>query len=553
MTPETRFLALPLVATLLLTACQDPTHPSSSLTEVGQPVFDHVMVRPDTPQEEVEELIELVEELRRRGVLTDEQADGLRTQLEEILAKIDAGNLHAAEKQLQAFINHVRGFIRAGVLGADDGDDLITGAEATADRVSGAVVVVHGLVASRLHACFLNDRGAAFCWGNNAVGQLGTGSSTGPESCGASTETFVALTAGFSHTCGLTAGAAAFCWGNNAVGQLGTGSSTGPESCGASASPCSTTPVAVTQTFVGLTAAVGGHTCGLTASGAALCWGSNDFGELGNGSSTGPESCGALASPCSTTPVAVMSGAVPSGEAFVALAAGRGHTCGLVGSGAAFCWGSNGLGELGNGSSTGPESCGASASPCSTTPVAVMSGAVPSGEAFMALAAGRGHMCGLIGGGAAFCWGGNFRGQLGQGGTTGPESCGASATPCSTTPVAVMSGAVPSGETFVALTAGENYTCGSTTGGSAFCWGRGTDGQLGDGTFMDRHTPVAVLPGAIPPGETFVALTAGEDHTCGRTAGGAAFCWGLNDFGKLGNGTTTDSPTAVAVDLSGVL
>ena len=185
---------------------------------------------------------------------------------------------------------------------------------------------------------------------------------------GPSLENFASVTAGDHHTCGLATGGAAFCWGLNSVGQLGTGSAVGPEACAAkTALPCSQEPVAVAGaiTFSELSAG-GNYTCGLTASGAAHCW-------------------GLLAQlyPYSSFPVAVA-----RGFTFFAVSVGNSHACGVTTGGLLYCWGSNANGQLGNGST-------------SDSPVPVP---VTSGLTFSAVRAGDattegGHTCGLITGG----------------------------------------------------------------------------------------------------------------------------------------------------------
>ncbi len=211
------------------------------------------------------------------------------------------------------------------------------------------------------------------------------------------------------------------------------------------------------------------HTCVLTGSGAAYCWGDNFYGQLGNGSTSN-----------SVTPVAVA-----GGLNFNALAAGLYHTCGLTSAGAAYCWGRNAEGQLGDGSTTN-----------SSRLVAVV-----GDLRFNALAAGGyhagfgfrfEHTCGLTSSGAAYCWGLNSNGQLGVGTATGPESCpyGAEEIPCSTVPVPVSGGV-----SFAALSAGDfSYTCGVTGAGAIYCWGSNYYGQLGDGTRTDRYTPTRVVP-----------------------------------------------------------
>jgi alpha-tubulin suppressor-like RCC1 family protein len=298
------------------------------------------------------------------------------------------------------------------------------------------------------------------------------------------------LAAGYWHTCGLTSSGAAYCWGFNQFGQVGDSST---------ANRLAPVAVAGGLAFTSLTAG-GYYACGLTSSGIAYCWGRNSVGELGDGSTT-----------TRLAPVAVA-----GGLAFASLAAGREHTCGLTSSGAAYCWGWNIYGQLGDGSRFDHP-----------TPVAVA-----GGLAFASLIAGNYFTCGLTAGGVAYCWGDNAYGQLGDGSTTDRW-----------TPVAVAGALV-----FASLTAaGHDHTCGLTIGGAAYCWGSNRFGQLGDDLTTDHLTPVPVGGGLV-----FASLTAGWDHTCGLTSGGAAYCWGYNGHGELGDGSTTTrlAPIAVAGGLA---
>lgn len=210
------------------------------------------------------------------------------------------------------------------------------------------------------------------------------------------------------------------------------------------------------------------------------------------------------------TPVAVLGGIV-----FSAISAGWYHTCGLANGGAAYCWGEGWLGRLGNGSSTGT---------ATTRPVPT-----GGGMTFSALATGGNHACGLTSGGAAYCWGEND-GQLGDG----------------TMLARLLPTPVSGGLAFTALSSGMWHTCGLTTTNATYCWGRNESGQLGGGTAeYIRTTPVAVQGGPV-----FAALSAGGRHTCGLTISGTAYCWGSNENGQLGDGTrdshATPAPVAAA-------
>ena len=193
-------------------------------------------------------------------------------------------------------------------------------------------------------------------------------------------------------------------------------------------------------------------------------------------------------------------------------ALGARHTCGLTAAGAAYCWGQNMLGQLGDGTTT-PR----------LTPVPVA-----GGLSFVALSAGTLHTCGVTTAGAAYCWGGNTNGQLGDEPTAPSERL---------TPSLVAGNL-----TFASVSARGFYTCGVTVEGAAYCWGDNSEGQLGDGTTGQRLTPVPVA-GSL----SFTSISAGFSHSCGLTAAGVAYCWGSNSFGQLGDGTTTQRLIPVPV------
>jgi alpha-tubulin suppressor-like RCC1 family protein len=248
--------------------------------------------------------------------------------------------------------------------------------------VSGLSSGVVAIAAARLHTCALTSAGAIKCWGDNDDGGLGDGSRTTrltPVAVTGLSSGVVAITAGQGYSCALTSAGAVKCWGNNGGGQLGDGTRWDR-----------LTPVAVSGLSSGVVAisASGGHTCALTSAGAVKCWGGNQYGELGDGTTTYRE-----------TPVAVSG--LSSGVA--AISAGPSHTCALTVAGAVKCWGWNHYGQLGDGTTTDR-----------LIPVAVSG--LSSGVA--AIAAGGAHTCATTSAGAAKCWGGNYRGSLGDGTNT---------------------------------------------------------------------------------------------------------------------------------------
>jgi alpha-tubulin suppressor-like RCC1 family protein len=196
-----------------------------------------------------------------------------------------------------------------------------------------------------------------------------------------------------------------------------------------------------------------------------------------------------------------------------------------------YAWGYNFYGQLGDGTTTNR-----------TTPVAADMSGTLLGESVTAIAAGGYHTVALASDAKVFAWGYNRFGQLGDGTTTNR-----------TTPVAVdMSGALL-GKTVIAVAAGYYHTVALTSDGKVFAWGNNGFGQLGDGTTIDRRTPVPVDMSGALLGKTVTAIAAGDYHTVALTSDGKVFAWGANDVGQLGDGTAADRLRPVAVDMSGVL
>jgi len=360
--------------------------------------------------------------------------------------------------------------------------------------VMGLAAGVAAIAPGGFHTCALTASGGVKCWGANSNGQIGNGSTTDSHTsvdvAGLSSGVAAVATGGF-HTCALTAAGGAKCWGADGEGQLGNGTATD-----------SLTPVDVTGLASGLAAiATGGyHSCALTSAGGIKCWGADGNGQLGNGLTT-----------ANPTPVDVTG--LTSGVA--AIAAGAYHTCALTAAGGVKCWGSNGDGQLGNGSTTD-----------SSTPVDVTG--LTSGVAAIATGAGANHTCALTTLGGVKCWGNNSDGQLGNGSTTN-----------SPTPVDVTG--LTAGTATIAT--GGYHTCARTTTGGMKCWGANGAGQLGNASTTASPTPVDVT--GLTSG--VAAITAGVDHSCALTAAGGVKCWGADGNGQLGNGLTTNSSTPVDV------
>ena len=334
--------------------------------------------------------------------------------------------------------------------------------------------------------------------------------------------TFVDVSVGQLFSCGLSSRGQAFCWGAYRSGPavfapslisfpaplvaLAVGQQLGgtPYACGVSANGtayCSTPPSnaaplggGVSLTRLSLGAA---HACGLTQLDAAYCWGYNNLGQLGTES---PPMDHALPT--------IVSG----GLTFVELAAGVNHTCAVETDMSAYCWGSNGNGQLG-----GP-SLGRADAPT----------AVAGGLQFLAIAAGADHSCAIAVDSTPYCWGKGAQGQLG---TNSLASVSA--------PAAVFGGLHVS-----RLALGLFHTCAITGSGVALCWGMNTSGQLGDGTTAQDSVPRATVGG-----HAFIRISAGLGHTCALSTALAIYCWGDNQFGQLG--TAGPAASSVPVKVSG--
>ncbi|TDR44016.1 alpha-tubulin suppressor-like RCC1 family protein [Tahibacter aquaticus] len=421
-----------------------------------------------------------------------------------------------------------------------------------------APVDVPGLSAIRAvatgyyHACALSQAGAVKCWGYNNRGQLGDGSNLNrltPIAVAGLGSGVSAIAAGGYTTCALLADATVRCWGQNDAGQLGDGSLVDRWQ-----------PTAVLSLSGVAEISVGGyHTCARSAAGAAFCWGANGNGELGDSTrlnrltpvavtdlgsavtqiATGTElSCfrrsnheircagngdvGALGNGFDGGWASLAQSLAALPEAVDKLAAGGhiganiqdGHTCARTLSGGAWCWGSNYRGQLGQGhtnwSRNGP---------------AVVTGYA---SGVRDIGAGSGHSCLLTQAGAVKCWGGNDQGQLGNNATgnrTLPEDV------------------VGASSQVTQLGVGIFHNCVRTSAGGVRCWGDNNFGQLGDGTATDRRSAVDVA-GML---SGMRSVSAGGSHSCAVSSAGALRCWGDNTYGQLGDGTVTARTTPVPV------
>lgn len=357
------------------------------------------------------------------------------------------------------------------------------------------------LSAGVYHTCAVTSTGAVKCWGDNSSGELGNGTTTtslGPVDVSGLTAGIIAVKGGgaldtfppHTFTCALTSAGTVKCWGNNNYGMLGNGTTTD-----------SFTPVDVSglDGIEEITAG-GKHACILNSQDRIKCWGENSSGQLGDGTLVN-----------SSIPVDVKFGGKGKRKLrATSITAGGHHTCAITTQDKVKCWGLNSHGQVGQTSDN-----------MASTPVDV-----PGLQNIFTLSAGDNHTCAVTNTGNVQCWGDNSDGQLGSDTVTG-----------SSVPLDV-----PGLTDAVAVSAGGKHTCVITTSGEVQCWGDNSSGQLGNGTTENSFTPVNVSGVA-----NVVALSAGGNHTCAMTSSGVILCWGGNYYGQLGNGTTTESAMAVSV------
>ena len=240
------------------------------------------------------------------------------------------------------------------------------------------------------------------------------------------------------------------------------------------------------------------HACLILGDGSVWCWGDNAFGQLGNGTKT---------SSAVPTPVTL-----PAGRTAVAITAGSFHSCAIFDDGTAACWGANHVGQLGNGTNVE-----------STVPVLVL---LASGRTAMAITADDIHTCAIFDDGVATCWGDNDHGELGNGSNDD-----------SNVPVPVL---LPAGRSATAISSSDLHTSAILDDGSVVAWGTNQAGQLGTGTSTSSvNEPIAV---PLPAARSAVAIATGAIHGCALLDDDTATCWGTNQFGQVGNGSTMTSP-----------
>ena len=418
-------------------------------------------------------------------------------------------------------------------------------------------VTVTNVAAGYAFDLALTSTGQVYAWGRNNYGQLGNGTTTERTTPGLvnlpTGTTATAIAAGYGHAYALTSTGTVYAWGQGGFAQIGDGATSNRSTPVQVHLPTGVTPTAITA---GLD-----HGLALADSGDVYAWGRNNYGQIGDGTTTNRTTPVQVHLPTGTTATVVVSGAaadhsfavVTGGEVYAwgrnqqgqlgdgsitnrtapvlvsipttaaatgALAAGLTSSAGVVNYQPALGWGANDVGQVGDGSTTERH-----------TAVDV---AFPPGTVLTDIAAGYSHSLAVDDTGVAYAWGANNQGQLGTGDTTAQDS-----------PVPVTG--FPTGTRIIAVTAGQFHSVALADDGTVYAWGGNSQSELGDGTSTNRLTPVEVT--GFPAGTIVTAISSHNVHTVAVTSTGDVYAWGNNTYGQIGNGTTVVQTTATEVTL----
>jgi len=365
------------------------------------------------------------------------------------------------------------------------------------------------------YSCSIDSNGKVYCWGDNGQGYLGNNSTTqslvpvAVDTTGVlSGKTVKSISSGSDHTCVIASDDLAYCWGYNWAGALGDNSTTRR-----------LVPVAVNTAGVlnGKTIkslATGyGYTCAIASDDQEYCWGYGSNGQLGNNSIAG-----------SVVPVAVVNTGVLAGKTIKSMSSNQYHTCAIASDNNAYCWGDGSNGEFGYGSTSNP-----------SVPIAAFTIGPMVGKTVKSISVGMYHICVIASDDLSYCAGNNSNGAFGDNTTTN-----------NVTPTVVNRTGVLSGKTIKSIAAAERYTCTIASDNQAYCYGKNTNGQLGNNSTSDSLVAVAVNTAGVMNGKTLTSIMTGYMFASATSSDNQVYYWGKNTNGAFGNNSASDSLVPVA-------
>ena len=386
-------------------------------------------------------------------------------------------------------------------------------------------------------ACALVSMGGVDCWGWNQDGELGnggTGGSDGQSGDDTPQEAVVINTEGRPEAltnavsiipegldaCAVLSTGGADCWGYNYYGSLGNGTTGGPDGEDGWDTP---------QVVTGITNAISlAGDCAVLSTGGVDCWGVNFFGQVGNGTTSGPDGAYGYDAPQAVVGITDAVSITLDGNTY----------CAVLSTGGVECWGYNGDGELGNGTTVD-----------SDVPVAVTG--ITNATSVISDDSGNG-VCALLSTGGVDCWGDNTNGELGNGMTGGPDGDSGYDTPQVVTGLTNAVSLVGNSND----TGGDESYCAVLSTGGVECWGYNGDGELGNGTTSgsDGESGYDTPEAATGITDAISVTSDVAESYCAVLLTGGTDCWGDNELGELGNGTTSgpdgeggyDTPQEVA-------
>ena len=389
------------------------------------------------------------------------------------------------------------------------------------------------IAAGRNYSCAVLTNGALKCWGENYAGQLGLGNTDNYGNTSSTIgsglpsvdigQTVKYVTAGdHNTTCAIRTNNETVCWGDGEGYLSGTGvwNVTIGDSSGEMGSAL--TPVDFGTSYAVTLSEGDTHMCALLASGAVKCWGQNTYGQLGI---NGTANFGASSELGASWPAVDL-----DGHTALAVSAGAAHTCAIIDTGAVTCWGLNSYGQLGYGDTTNRGSANLGS--------AMQTVNLGAGRTATAIAAGGYFTCAILNDGTLKCWGYNASGQLGQDSTT---TLGDDSSEMANLMAINLGDGRTAKRVYASRRADLDYTCAILDNDTLKCWGQNDFGQLGLGNMDNRGDATGEMATLstvnLGTGQTAAQVAMGEIHTCVLLTSTDIKCFGRGSAGQLGNGT----------------